>query len=186
MAKAAARESLILKLMNGFPGSHSGITAGVIDAYVEATMDCSLEAIQRSVEQYRSGRVEEHHGNYAPSSADFAKNCRMWMSALAVLAGAGTGPKLITYPIGAEPPPPSVPLGPSKIDFGDGMIDMTTMSPAEKADALLQSILASVRDITVALRAAHPETVKESLKGLARADDLLSDTFQEIEDQNTL
>jgi hypothetical protein len=127
------REALIWKLMNAFPASLTSITAGVIDAYVEATWDCSETAILRSIDQYRSGRVEEHKGPFAPDAGSFAGNVRMWVKALAVLEGASTREKLVSYPMGALPPPAAVPLGPIKIDFGDGMIDMTGMSAAEKA-----------------------------------------------------
>lgn len=131
------RKVLIWKLMDGFPGSHSNLTEGVIDAYVEATLDCSEEAITRSVEQYRSGRVEEHSGNYAPSSSDFARNVRMWVSALAVLEGAAAErDKLVPYAIGSAPPEPLVPLGPIAVDHGAGMIDMSKMSHSEKEAVL--------------------------------------------------
>lgn len=101
-------------------------------------MDCSEEAIARSVEQYTSGRVEEHRGAYAPSTGDFARNVRMWGQALAVLAGAQIRDRLVVYPMGALPPPPAVPLGPIKVDFGQGTIDLTGLSYAEK-EAIIEN-----------------------------------------------
>lgn len=126
--------------MDGFPGSLSNLTDDVIATYVDATLDCDEEAILRSVEQYTAGRVEEHRGAFAPSSGDFARNVRMWGQALAVLHKAsGEREQLVIYPIGEEPPPPLVPLGPLKVDFGHGVIDMTKMSPAEKEAVILHS-----------------------------------------------
>lgn len=120
--------------MNAFPGSLSTVTAGVIDAYVEATLEGSEEAIVRSIEQYRSGRVEEHRGAFAPAAPDFARNVRAWDKALAVLAEreAPKRDRLVSYPIGELPPPPLEPLGPLEVDMGNGRIDMRGMTHAEK------------------------------------------------------
>lgn len=119
--------------MNNFPASLSNITQGVVNAYVEATADCEIEAILRSADQYGGGRVDEHKGPYAPPAPDFARNARMWVQALRVLRGAAEEQvKLVAYPIGGEPPPPLVPLGPIEIDHGFGKIDMREMSHADK------------------------------------------------------
>lgn len=126
------RAALIWKLMNAFPASLSNITAGVIDAYVEATFDCDEEAITRSIDQYRSGRVDEHNGPFAPDAAAFARNVRMWVRALQVMAGMGKQEELISYPQGALPPPPAEPLGPLTVDFGEGVIDLRGKTFAEK------------------------------------------------------
>ena len=124
--------------MNAFPASLSNITAGVIDAYVEATFDCDEDAITRSIEQYRSGRVEEHNGPVVPDAAAFARNVRMWVRALEFMAGEGKQERLISYPQGELPPPPAEPLGPLQVDFGEGVIDLRGKSHTEK-EAILSA-----------------------------------------------
>lgn len=140
------RETLIWKLMNAFPASLTNVTAGVISAYVEATLDCDEEAITRSINQYRDGLVDEHRGPFAPDSGTFARNVRMWTQAIAFLSGAKTEREsLVAYPIGALPPPPLVPLGPIEIDHGSGRIDMRAMSHSEKEAALIAASPQAIR-----------------------------------------
>jgi hypothetical protein len=43
---------------------------------------------------------------------------------------------LISYRIGEPPPPGTVALGPIEVDFGNGRIDMRSMTPAEKETVL--------------------------------------------------
>jgi hypothetical protein len=118
--------------MNSFPASLQNVSSGVIDAYVEATLDCSEEAILRSIEQYGSGRVEEHKGPFAPDAGTFASNVRMWVRALEVMAGMNKREQLVSYPIGALPPSTAEPLGPLSVDYGHGPIDLRGKPYAEK------------------------------------------------------
>jgi hypothetical protein len=123
----------IVKLMRGFPSSQSQITEGNVDAYLDAVMDCSLDAVTRSVTQFLSGKVDGRNNGFLPTAPELSANARQWDYALSMVSADRHVEKLVSYPMGALPPPPLVPLGPIKIDFGEGMIDMTGMNAAEKA-----------------------------------------------------
>lgn len=78
----------MLKLWEGFPSSLSQLSDSVIDGYVEETAPYSIDALSRSVTQFRSGKVEAHAGPWVPSTAEFARNIRLWEAAIAMLRSA--------------------------------------------------------------------------------------------------
>lgn len=117
-----AREALILSLLRGYPSLASSITRGVIDSYVSAVDGYSVTALRNACERYRTGDVEGYDRRWPPNAAELATMARMFDE----LAKRDTerAPKLVVYPIGGEPPPGHVPLGPIEVNFGHGRIDM--------------------------------------------------------------
>lgn len=122
-----------------FPASAASVTKSTIDVYAETVAEYSLEAVALACARYRSGEVPDQDRAYAPSSGALAQQCRLFRDALAYRdREVAERAHIIVYPIGAIPPPPAVPLGPIEVDFGDGMIDMRDMAPAEK-DKILEA-----------------------------------------------
>lgn len=125
--------------MDFFGPSAGRLTDGQISAYLEAVDDCSLDAVQRSCKQFREGRVEGRNNAFMPSPVELAVNARQWDTAIASLTASRELAKLerlVPYKIGTLPEPPAEPLGPIKVDFGQGMIDMSGMTFAEKEEVL--------------------------------------------------
>lgn len=134
MQDLAARKALIIKLSNNYDWSASNFTKGQLDAMVEATAGCSLEALQRSVGQFMAGLVEEHNNAKMPSGGQLAANARQWDYALSTVDA--DRPRLVSYPMGSLPPKPMVPGGMISIDFGKGPIDMTRLTYAEQQEVM--------------------------------------------------
>lgn len=124
-----------MKLMRGFPSSQSQITEGNISAYLDATSGCSMDALERSVQQFLSGKVEGHNNSFMPTAAELATNARQWDYALGMVSADRQLERVVSYPIGAKPPDGLVPGGILTADFGEGPIDMTKLTYAEQEEA---------------------------------------------------
>lgn len=136
--EAQAREALVLSLFDGFRNT-GDVTRSVTQLYVDLTAKFSMEAVGRSVTQFTTVGVAGRNSNFAPSSAEFYQNVEMWEQAMDTLRRhREERPQLVAYPIGGEPPPPTKPLGPLSVDFGQGVIDMRDMTPSQK-EAVLQN-----------------------------------------------
>ena len=110
-----------------------------VSAYIESVEDCSAQAVERSCKQYRAGRVEGQSTAFAPNAVQLGINARQWDSAIAQVTtdrALVAAQKMTVYAIGTEPPAPLEALGPVKVDFGGGVIDMTNMTLAEKEEVL--------------------------------------------------
>lgn len=90
--------------------------------YISVLDGFSLEAIQRSVNQFVTGRVESHDGRFAPSAPELARNVRQWDDAIKVVEAARSPPQLAS--------------GILSVDFGRGRIDMTKLSAAEQEEVM--------------------------------------------------
>ncbi len=77
----------------------------------------SVDAVGRSVQQFRSGRVERNN-SFPPPSPELASNAREWQRALNLRAGKDDGPKLHN--------------GLLNVDFGRGSIDMRGLTNDEQ------------------------------------------------------
>ncbi len=132
-----ARKAMILGLFGAYPSMQSA-RPETLDAYMVATDDFLSEALARACTRFIRGEVPDHSNAFMPTGPELAAQCRVFDGVLRSIEASKEAPryKLVPYPIGGEPPPPAVALGPTKVDFGSGMIDMTDMSPAEKEAVL--------------------------------------------------
>lgn len=120
--EALAREALILSLLRGYPSLASSITRGTIDSYVAAAGGYSVSALRDACERYRSGDVEGYDRRWPPNAAEVATLARMYDTI--EKRDTEPAPKLVSYPMGGEPPAGYAPLGPLEADFGHGRINM--------------------------------------------------------------
>lgn len=130
-----AKETAILKLLSGFPSTR--VTDDMIDAYLSAAETVSAEAVEKAAMEFLRGEVPDYNTAYAPSSGQLVARASIWDKAIAYRDSTKELEKLVAYPIGAKPPPPLVPLGPTKVDLGNGEIDLTGKSHREK-EAILR------------------------------------------------
>lgn len=127
---------MIIRMMWGFPSSSGKVTDRNIEAYLAAVEDCSADAVSRACADYAAGRVEGQDLAFMPSAASLAARARTWDSAIAKLTAdraIAEASRPVSYRLGAAPPDGMVPLGPTKIDFGQGSIDMTIYTAAQQA-----------------------------------------------------
>jgi len=87
-----------------------------VETYCDATKDVSLEALTRSVEQFKSGRVERNN-SFPPAAAEVAENARQWQRALDSRA-SNSGPPLHN--------------GLLEMDWGQGMVNLRGLTNAEQ------------------------------------------------------
>lgn len=141
-----AREAVILGLFDGFPSSQTNITEGNLGAYVEATASVSLEALQRSMQQFVSGKVERNNA-FVPSAPEFAENARAWEGALAKRASQSV----------------ELHTGLLNMDWGRGSIDMRGLTEAEQ-DAVIatKGVTADGRSMS----GLPIEAIREALGGV--------------------
>lgn len=90
-------------------------------SYVAAVDSLSIEAVTRSVQQFRDGLVERPNRDFVPSAEAFAANARDWQRAIDSRNSQG-GITLHT--------------GILNMDFGAGSIDMRGLTEAEQ-DAVI-------------------------------------------------
>lgn len=136
---AKQKKAQIITLMHGYPSSQSQISQGTIDAYAAAVSGCSIEAVTRSCQQFLSGNVESHNNAFMPTAAELAANARQWDNAIATVTAnreIAAAARVTVYPIGTTPPPPSVPLGPIKVEVGGIMRDVSHLTYADKEEVL--------------------------------------------------
>ncbi len=127
-----AREALILSLLRGYPSLASSITRGVIDSYVAAVEGYSVSSLRNACERYRTGDVEGYDRRWPPNAAELATVARMY-DTIERRETEPPVPKLVSYPIGGEPPPGYVAMGPVEVSFDGGpRINMRDMSPRER------------------------------------------------------
>lgn len=130
-----AREALILKLFRAFPGAENKISRAVVNEYLEAVEKFSVTALGAAVAQFREGLVERDSHAFVPKAPELAIVARRCQS-VEDMRSAPAGPNVIPYRLGEAPPEGFVALGPDKVDFGHGAIDMREMSAGEKEEVL--------------------------------------------------
>jgi len=126
-------------MMHGFPSSQDRITAEVLASYMASVDGISADAVTRSCGQFLAGKVEGRNNSFLPSAAELSANARAWDEAIASVTAAAELRKtqrLVSYPIGTLPPPPSEPLGPIKLEVGGILRDVSDWSLAEKEEAI--------------------------------------------------
>lgn len=126
----ATIKSLVVMLLEGFPSSANTTTDAVVNAYATALTGIELQYIKLACGRFIRGHVERQNHSFAPSAAEMSREAQRLQADAQRAAQKGDG--LTVYRIGAEPPEGTVPLGPTKVDYGDGPIDMSWMTPDQK------------------------------------------------------
>jgi hypothetical protein len=109
-----AKEAKILDLFDSYPSASP--SRENLQQYLAAVEGLSLEAVTRSVQQFRAGLVERPNRDFAPSAETFAHNAREWQRAIDVRND--TGPELHN--------------GLVECDWGHGRVDMRGLTNAEQ------------------------------------------------------
>lgn len=123
--------------MEGY-GSAGQVSQGTIDAMLAECLPYRLDAVEHACKRFSSGQVDGRNNAFPPSAAELCIQVRLYHDILERIdRDRADRPKLVVYKIGETPPPPLEALGPIKVDFGQGTIDMTDMTLAEK-EAVLQ------------------------------------------------
>jgi hypothetical protein len=115
---------LLERLFSAFPTAARADEMLSARTYLEALDGFSVEAIDRSVNQFVRGAVPTHDGRFAPSAAELARNVKQWDDAIKVRDEAKNPPQLAS--------------GILSVDFGHGPIDMTKLS-IEQQDEVLRT-----------------------------------------------
>lgn len=134
-----AREALILKLIEGYPSLAGRATRGLIDAYVDATAGCSLDALQGACQRYARGEVPGQAAAYAPTAPELAAQARVFD--LPTPEPPRARPEIVAYPLGGRPPEGYEELGPVVIEIRGRNVDMRKFSLRQKLEALLNDRL---------------------------------------------
>lgn len=101
-----------------------------IDAYIAALSIYSPTAVKQAVDRLIDGQVQRNH-EFMPKAPEVAIQARMFHEA-EQRKNADPVEKLVPYPIGGEPPPGYVPLGPIEVAFEGRRIDMRGMDHKTK------------------------------------------------------
>lgn len=112
-----AKEAKILDLFDGWPNATP--TADNVRAYVASLDGISLEAVSRSVDQFRAGLVDRNNA-FVPAAAELAENAREWQKAIDSRNDRG----IVLH------------NGLLNIDYGRGKIDLRGLTAAEQ-DAVM-------------------------------------------------
>jgi hypothetical protein len=127
-------------LFSAFPSSPRDDELLSLKTYLEALSGYSVEAIERSVEQFIRGLVATHDGRFAPSAAELARNVKQWDDVLREIAERRNTPPLAS--------------GIMNVDFGHGPIDMTRLTRDEQDEVLRtgKAPVIAIGDIRARLR----------------------------------
>lgn len=99
---------LIGVMLAGFPAMQSGISEMTADSYLLAVSNCSITALEAACTAFLMGQVTGHDNNYPPTAPRLASLALALGDAAKSLA---SGPRLVAYRQGEQPPPGTVPLG---------------------------------------------------------------------------
>lgn len=131
-----AKKAAILKLMHGYPSSQSRITEEVVEAYLDAVEQFSPESVMRGCQRFTQGDVPNQSLEFLPSAASLAAQARLYDQ----IVGSATADKemarIVSYPLGGKPPPGMEELGPTKIEIGGRLVDVSHLTLDEKIEAL--------------------------------------------------
>lgn len=136
-------------LAEGFPSSAFSVTDATIDAYAVALNGIGLEYVRAACGRFIRGEVERFEHSKVPSAAELTREAsRLQWAAKSALARdpvikqvpegfkTTSDGRLLIVPMGKPLPAGYAPLGPLKMDFGMGPIDMSWMNPEEKRRVL--------------------------------------------------
>jgi hypothetical protein len=138
MTDTHAKRALILGMLEAWPSGN--VTSGTDAAYAATVENESLEAVTVACAEFSAGTLDRDH-RFAPTGAEFAQRVRLIETAIdyrdrrrAIAAGdIIEPPKLVSYPMGGEPPPGYVAMGPIEVSFdGGARIDMREMTPRQR------------------------------------------------------
>lgn len=115
-------------MIDGFHSSHN-VSDGVIDTYVLSVRDFSAASVHKAAMDFIDATLDRNHG-FRPTAPEFAARARVHHQAEQFVKGRSE-PKLVRFPLG-KLPDNVIPLGPTRVDFGQGSINMEGMSCAEK------------------------------------------------------
>lgn len=110
-----AKEAKILDMFDGYPSASP--SRENVQAYLASVASLSLEAVTRSVQQFRDGKVERENRAFAPSADEFSHNAREWQRAIDTLAGSND---------------PEMHNGLIECDWGHGRVDLRGLTNAEQ------------------------------------------------------
>lgn len=118
----------------------SAITADTVKAYLIAVSDYPLEAIEAACIAFIKSNVLHFDFDYFPPNAPrLAIEVAKWTEAQAGMArvlATRQRPALVSYPIGTLPPPPLEELGPTKLEIGGMVMDVSDWTLKEKTEAM--------------------------------------------------
>jgi hypothetical protein len=143
---AAAAIGHLERLFSAFPTAARADELLAAKTYLTALDGYSLEAIERSVNQFIRGDVPTHDGRFAPSTAELARNVRQWDEAIKL----------------RDTPPPQLASGILSVDFGRGRIDMTKLTAAEQDEVLRTG---KAPDVALGPVAARLQRMAEQKRG---------------------
>lgn len=120
MDKATAAEITkhLKVLFSAFPTAQRTDDHLAAQTYLTVLDGFTIEAIQRSVNQFISGNVASHDGRFAPSAAELARNVKQWDDVIRTREARLAAPPLAS--------------GILSVDFGHGLIDMTKLTLDEQ------------------------------------------------------
>lgn len=147
--------SEILDLMEAVSSSfpfQSGDAVAASKAYLMAVEGCSFLAVRAVLSGVIRGTQTGFDGKFAPTPAQIGQWCRRQDELIGASSGQSDGQKLVPYPLGEQPPEGMVALGPVKVNFGQGTIDMSEMSPAEKEEVLRTKTLPNATGLVPAIK----------------------------------
>lgn len=130
-----AKEAAILKMLNWWGSQASRLTDQQIGNYLEAVDDMSLEAVEQSCKELRQGLVPRNN-EFMPTPVELAINTRRYDRLVADHDARREMARIVSYPIGGEPPPGMEELGPTKIEIGGRLVDVSHLTLDEKIEAL--------------------------------------------------
>jgi hypothetical protein len=119
---AAAMTRHLRVLFSAFPNAQRSDEVLAAQTYLSVLDGHSVEAVERSVKQFVTGKVATHDGRFAPSAAELARNVEQWDAAIKVREDRLAAPPLAS--------------GILSVDFGHGPIDMTKLTLAEQDQVL--------------------------------------------------
>jgi len=134
-----AKKSLILTLLAGYRSSAKSADEATVAVYLSTLEPYRADAVAHAVKRFLAGDVEGHDNSFAPTVPELAKQARLFHDVLNSIderrANKAVG-NIVSLPIGTPLPEGFVSIGPMKVDFGHGPIDMSNMTPAEKERVL--------------------------------------------------
>lgn len=130
--------SLMETMFDCYPSQNGQSGESAIRGYLMAIDGCSFAAVREVVRRIIRGEQTGFDNKFAPTSGQFGTWCRRADDVNETLAGRGVSSGLRSYPVGELPPPGTEPLGPLRVNFGAGNIDLSRMAHDEK-EAILRN-----------------------------------------------
>ena len=95
-------------MLAGYPSSQSNISEATAESYISAVSGCDIAAIEAACSAFLRGQVTGHNNDFPPTAPRLASLAKALGDAARSLA---SGTRLVSYRIGEQPPPGTVPLG---------------------------------------------------------------------------